>query len=167
MTIRSATRGECARLPEIEKQAGQLFQTLDMGYVSEMPPNPLEVFEQAKEKGNLWVALDVANLCGFILVECRDHIGHIKELSVLPSSGRKGIGRGLITQAEGWAKAEECPWLSLSTFRDVPWNRPFYEKLGFAVCDPAILGPAHVKDAENGKRLFPKHPRVIMRKAIE
>ena len=35
------------------------------------------------------------------------------------------------------------PRITLSTFRDVPWNRPFYERRGFRVVDPGGLPPQH------------------------
>jgi hypothetical protein len=36
------------------------------------------------------------------------------------------------------------PAVTLRTFRDVPWNGPFYLRRGFAVVDSAALSPGHV-----------------------
>ena len=37
----------------------------------------------------------------------------------------------------GIAMAEARPTLTLTTFRDVPWNAPYYERMGFVVFEPA------------------------------
>ncbi|HXW39086.1 MAG TPA: GNAT family N-acetyltransferase, partial [Acidimicrobiales bacterium] len=46
-----------------------------------------------------------------------------------------GIGRALIEATSSWALAvgDEC--ITLCTFRDVPWNGPFYRSAGFEELD--------------------------------
>ncbi|WP_370039331.1 GNAT family N-acetyltransferase, partial [Nocardioides sp.] len=62
---------------------------------------------------------------------------HLEQLSVrLPEHGRRGVGTALVHAA-----CEEARWaghdsLTLCTYRDVPWNGPFYRRLGFSE-DPA------------------------------
>jgi hypothetical protein len=41
----------------------------------------------------------------------------------------------------GWPRAEGRPALTLTTFRDVPWNAPYFRRLGFVVVGPADQGP--------------------------
>jgi hypothetical protein len=40
-----------------------------------------------------------------------------------------------------WAAAEGLDAVTLTTFRDVPFNDPFYERCGFRVIEPARYGP--------------------------
>jgi len=47
----------------------------------------------------------------------------------------RGVGRRLIGHVIAWARAEGFVSLSLTTFRNVPWNGPFYASLGFVEDD--------------------------------
>jgi len=55
--------------------------------------------------------------------------------------------------------------VTLTTFRDVPWNMPFYERLGFEVVPTPALSPAlrAVVDDETRRGLDPIR-RVVMRR---
>ena len=48
-----------------------------------------------------------------------------------PDCGGKGLGTGLMRHVLQLAKQRRLKQVTLSTFRDVPWNGPFYGKLGF------------------------------------
>ena len=56
---------------------------------------------------------------------------HIWEMSVHPDGQRRGIGKGLIRAC--LIDAANCGFkaVTLTTFRDLPWNGPFYRALGF------------------------------------
>lgn len=79
---------------------------------------------------------------GFVLVAGSPPVGfahvveiegdaHLELLAVRRDHGRQGIGTALVTAAKAEARARGFRRLTLSTFRDVPWNAPFYAKLGF------------------------------------
>ncbi|HSZ35572.1 MAG TPA: GNAT family N-acetyltransferase, partial [Acidimicrobiales bacterium] len=72
---------------------------------------------------------------------CRiDAVGdgaHLEQLSVRPEHGRHGLGRSLLRAGIDWAEARGYPELTLTTFRDVPWNGPFYASEGFVEVGPA------------------------------
>ena len=55
----------------------------------------------------------------------------IVELSVHLDWQGKGIGRQLINAVADHAREGGLSSLTLTTFRDVPWNAPFYARLGF------------------------------------
>lgn len=52
-------------------------------------------------------------------------------LSVAPGGRRLGVGRSLMAQAEGWARANACTHVSLLTGN--PESQRFYAKLGYGV----------------------------------
>jgi hypothetical protein len=56
------------------------------------------------------------------------------------------------------------PSLTLTTFSDVPWNRPLYEHLGFRVLSEEEIGPGlrTIRDRETTEGLDPS-TRVVMR----
>lgn len=61
--------------------------------------------------------------------------------SVAPAHARRGVGAALINRLGADAAAQNRPALTLTTFRDVPWNAPYYTRLGFVVLGPAEQGP--------------------------
>ena len=68
---------------------------------------------------------------GFVHVLVIDGHAHLEQLSVLPEHQRRGIGAALIRAAMDEARAQGFDRLSLCTYRDVPWNGPFYAASGF------------------------------------
>jgi hypothetical protein len=43
------------------------------------------------------------------------------------------------------ARAEGFGAVTLTTYRDLPWNGPYYAGLGFKEVDPGEAGPGHLK----------------------
>ncbi|MCC7106848.1 MAG: GNAT family N-acetyltransferase [Chloroflexi bacterium] len=147
--IRPATPSDVAVLPDVERAAGLLFKTYpgDLGIPDEMydSPNSVETFSAACLAGHLWVATaSGGEIVGFALVVEIEGYAHLDELNVLPSHGRKGIGSALLTTVCAWAKDVGYSAVTLRTFRDVPWNAPFYRRLGFRIVDSSALSAAHV-----------------------
>lgn len=67
-------------------------------------------------------------------------------MDVLRTHQGKGIGRGLLDTARAYAQAQGLAALSLTTFRNVPWNAPFYASFGFREWDPQDA-PASIRQA--------------------
>jgi GNAT superfamily N-acetyltransferase len=122
--IRRARPDEYARLREIEFESEALFTEIGIGPFAEDPEG--DHFGRASV---VFVAGDPP--LGFALVEVVDGAAHVWQLSVLPSAGRRGIGTALMETVADWARGEGFEIVTMTTFRDVPWNAPFYAKLGF------------------------------------
>ncbi|MNP46685.1 putative N-acetyltransferase YjaB [compost metagenome] len=79
-----------------------------------------------------WVAVDNQDQpLGFLSAQRKDCNLHIHELSVRQDCQGQGIGRSLIQASIQWAAAQGLRAVTLTTLRDVPWNQPFYARLGF------------------------------------
>jgi len=146
--IRLAIPEDVAALPEIERLAGLLFKTYpeDLGIPEAMyeEPNSVEAFAAAQAAGRLWVATTAGGeLVGFALVIELDGYAHLDEIDVLPSHGGQGIGSALLAAVCSWAKDTGYRAVTLRTFRDVPWNEPFYQSRGFRIVDSSVLSAAH------------------------
>jgi GNAT superfamily N-acetyltransferase len=126
--IRQARPDEFDRLNEIEQIADELYAEVGLGIVLDMPT----ASHRRLAEGPLWVAVDGTDQpIGFLLGGQIDGFAYIDQLSVLPEHGRMGIGGKLIATAVEWARGNGAQAILLATYRDVPWNQPFYEKHGF------------------------------------
>jgi GNAT superfamily N-acetyltransferase len=82
--------------------------------------------------------------------------------------GQRGIGSALVETVCDWAKLQGYPAISLSTFRNLPWNAPFYAKLGFQTIDKSelSLGFQEIRQQELEAGL-PISDRVIMHRELQ
>jgi GNAT superfamily N-acetyltransferase len=132
MRIRAARAGDLATLVEIERAAGEAFRPLGMDAVADDDPGSVEELIPSAVGGRAFVAVDGDDhAVGYILVDAVDGTAHIEQVSVHPRCAGRGIGRALIERAATWAGAHDLHALTLTTYVEVPWNGPYYERLGF------------------------------------
>jgi GNAT superfamily N-acetyltransferase len=55
---------------------------------------------------------------------------------VIPGHARQGLGRVLLDHACEWARGNGLKAVTLTTFANIPWNAPNYERCGFVCCRP-------------------------------
>ena len=98
---------------------------------------------RADSQGRLWVALACDTPVGFAHVAVIEpDAAHLEEIDVHPDHGRRGLGTRLVAEVCKWAEERRYSAVTLTTFRDVPWNMPFYARLGFEEVPAAALSPA-------------------------
>ncbi|PMC76337.1 GNAT family N-acetyltransferase [Brachybacterium sp. UMB0905] len=140
LRIRPARLAEIPRVVEIETQADQVFRTVGLPELAQDPPDPGRREALARE-GRLWVLERVTTLAGFVTAELLDGHAHVGQLSVAPEHAGHRLGRRLLEHVEHWGRAQGCPATTLTTFVDVPWNAPYYTRLGYAVLPAEQWGP--------------------------
>ncbi|MBL1078771.1 GNAT family N-acetyltransferase [Nocardia sp. 2] len=169
MRIRPATVTDLPTLQKIEIAAGEPFRTLGMTEIAEDEPPALETLEVYQRAGRARVAVDDSDHpVAYLLHDRADDTVHISQVSVHPEHARRGIGRALIEDLADRARAQGVAALSLTTFVEVPWNAPYYERLGFRPLDPAELTPdllrVRTHEAEIG---LDRWPRTAMRRELD
>jgi GNAT superfamily N-acetyltransferase len=127
-SIRVGRPDEFAELRCIEFEADRLFETVGIG------PFTNEEAEDHLDQAVLVLVVGDPPV-GFVCVELVDGSPHIWQLAVRPDHGRQGLGRALVEAACDWARTEQFATITLTTYRDVPWNGPFYQSLGFVVME--------------------------------
>ena len=78
---------------------------------------------------------------GFAFAEPFEDALHLWELAVRLDAQRQGAGRALVMAVAADARARNLPAVTLTTFRDIPWNGPFYARLGFIEVPHAEANP--------------------------
>jgi GNAT superfamily N-acetyltransferase len=164
-TITAARPEDLACLAAIEVAAVTLFTGPLFDSVPHEPTNEA-VLRDAQRDGRLWVARAGESPVGFALVGViESEAAHLEEIDVHPDHGRQGLGTRLVEDVCRWAAAAGHAAVTLTTYRDVPWNMPFYARLGFEVVPASALSPAlrAIVDDEGRRGLDPTI-RVVMRR---
>jgi GNAT superfamily N-acetyltransferase len=165
-SIRPARCSDSIAIQRIERAAGELFRSIGMSDIADHPDPSSELLAEYQKAGRSWVVVDDADVpIAFVLVRLLDGLAHVEQVSVHPADARRGIGRELIDYVDDWAARRGLGALTLTTFRDVPWNGPYYERLGFAEIAPGERGPelAELMAEEAAHGLDPVQ-RVAMRR---
>jgi GNAT superfamily N-acetyltransferase len=159
--IRPARPDDLAILPIIERAAAAVFRATPYAYLADDDLVSAEV-DLAHEI--VWVAVDRADQpVAFAIVHLLDESVHLHELDVHPDHARRGLGRRLIATVTEWARARGATALTLTTFDDVPWNGPYYARLGFRTLDLTTIssGLQAVRQGEAAAGLPMEH-RICM-----
>ncbi|PLK23024.1 N-acetyltransferase [Porphyrobacter sp. TH134] len=90
-----------------------------------------EDYARLIRKGHCLVAHVGEAMAGFLAAQPFSRELHIWEMDVAPAFQRRGIGSGLVRAAMIDARNTGFKALTLTTFRDLAWNAPFYARLGF------------------------------------
>jgi GNAT superfamily N-acetyltransferase len=164
MRIREARVDELSRLREIERAAGAPFREIGMPEIADDEPPSIEALTGYLRAGRAWVA--AAGLpAGYLLADLVDDAVHIEQVSVDPRFARRGIGRRLIEHAAAHARRIGSTAMTLTTFAEVPWNGPYYERCGFVVIEELTPGLRAVREHEAAIGLD-RWPRVAMRRTL-
>lgn len=130
--VREARVDELSKLPEIERSAAALFEGAGQPMDVLTNVTPAEVWAPRQAVGTVWVADDGSGEpVGFLAAEVFKDELHVWELDVLRAAQGQGLGRRLMAHAIGWARDRGLARVTLTTFRHIPWNAPFYASLGF------------------------------------
>jgi GNAT superfamily N-acetyltransferase len=162
--IRRATQADFPALQKIERAAGRAFATVGMTAIAEDEPFTLEELREYERDGNAWVFAADERVVAYELVKWVDGVLHIEQVSVHPDESGHGLGAALI---EHLAQAYDTPALTLTTFTDVPWNAPYYERLGFRrlSAEEETPGLREIRGIEAAHGLD-AWPRVCMRRDL-
>jgi predicted N-acetyltransferase YhbS len=163
VTFRLAAPGDAETVRTIEFEASLRFVSVGMPGIADAPPMSLAFVERKIAAQELIVAVNAEGTCvGFVMFEPQPARIYIQELDVLTSHAGRRIGAALIEQVAQLARSRQIMQLVLSTYREVPWNAPYYRRLGFRDIDEAELDvalrarrDAHIaRGLDESKRVF-------------
>lgn len=167
LPIRAARDDELETLRRIEDAAGEPFRDLGMDAVADDSPPSRVVLAGALDRGGLWVATDADRPVAYLMDDVVDGEAHLEQVSVHPSHARRGIGARLVEHLVERARAAGRSKVTLTTYVDVPWNAPYYARLGFRRLADDELGPGlrAIRRTEAARGLD-RWPRVAMRRDL-
>ena len=152
-------------MQRIEIEAGRQFVDVGLAAVASDEPYDDEELQSHIDAGAAWIAEADGVIAGYAVASVVDGDGHLDQVSALPEFRGLGVGRRLIGEVVEWTRRHGLPAVTLTTFVDVPWNGPYYARLGFVEMTADETGPEltriRAEEAERGLDALQK--RVAMR----
>jgi aminoglycoside 6'-N-acetyltransferase len=165
--VRPARDGELAVARDIDDDACAAYRDAGIA-VALAHDHPFSLDEEARWRGALqsgrllFACAPEGTPIGFSAVGDVDQRPFLHQISVRCAWMRRGVGSGLIERAKRWSLRQGELWLT--TYDHVAWNRPWYERLGFAVVDESLCGPAlRAISAKERAALPAPERRIVMR----
>lgn len=143
LQVRLARVEEADRFCEIEDDAGMLFATAQ-GYewIAELGNRAPEEWAAAAREGLCWAAdNEDRQTVGVVAARAIGADLFIVELAVTMAEQGRGSGGRLLDAVEAHARSKDLRAVTLTTFRDVPWNGPAYTRRGYAPVAPEGMPP--------------------------
>ncbi len=142
-SVRPTTSADIPALPVIERAAGQRFQQAPgLQWIAQGPVISADCHQHYAQQKMSWVVEHNDQPCGFLLAQAQSSTLFIVEISVHQACQGLGLGRQLISYVAAQAKAQGFTSLTLTTFRDVPWNAPWYARMGVEILPEDPLSTA-------------------------
>lgn len=133
LSVRRAEAEDLPALLDIQAAAAARFAPLGLIATPDGLPEaiPICAFQRASLRGLVFLAEHAHRKVGFVLCSIERPDLYLDQISVIPDASRKGVGTALLNTVSAEAARRGLWGVSLSTFRDVPWNAPFFAKQGF------------------------------------
>jgi GNAT superfamily N-acetyltransferase len=166
--IRPAWAEELAQLHALERAATEMFRDTAHAWVVEDGGYDEQIYRDWFDSGLILVAEREGELAGFATAEVVDNQGFYALLCVHPAHANRGLGRRLTDAVKAWCASRGFTSLTMTTFPDVAWNAPMFERMGFRIMEDAELTPGLLElrreEVESG---LPPEQRVFMTIQIE
>ncbi len=166
--IRPAGEADLPILREVERAAGKCFADIGMAFVADDEPPPVETLREFVHGHRAWVHTDADDLpVAYLVADVVDGNAHLDQVSVHPDHARRRVGRALLEHMADWARRENLPAITLTTYTEVPWNGPYYLRCGFRyLADDEITPGLREIRATEVARGLDRRPRACMRREL-
>lgn len=149
-SIRLSRKEDAEAFFAVEDDAAQLLkEASELKGVPIPPTTSIEDHRKAIAYGRSLTALAGETIVGFAEAGPVRRELHLHELSVARNHQQRGIGATLLRALKVDALNSGFRAITLNTFRNVPWNAPFYAKHGFVEVEN-FEGREHLADSLAG-----------------
>jgi len=171
-TIRRGLPAEIDVLCALDADASTLYASAGLDLI--LPPDhefciaERDRWLHCLTAGTSLLAVDPAGTAiGFAAAGTMDNQPYLDQLSVRASSTRRGVGSALLGAIEQLTIDAGETVLWLLTYDHLPWNRPFYQRNGYALVPEPECGAELLRELAYQREWLPlPNSRVVMRKRL-
>lgn len=152
---------------DIQRAAGRLFLESPFPELAAEEPDTAEDLAQAQDEWRLWLSVTPDDRpVGAVRVLIRDEELHLRQMDVHPDHAGARRTLGMLRGLSRFFGGRGLRRATLTTFADVPWNAPYYARIGFeAVSGDEMSTDLARSFAEEGA-VFPADSRVAMARTL-
>lgn len=166
--LRRGSYKDIPYLGHVERSAAELFQTVKLDHLLDHATTNPSFLTAMIDANHLWVAVNrLDEPIGFVGGVAIDSNFHIAELSVAQRYQGRGVGKALMWQLLEDIRREGFKATTLTTFTRIPWNGPWYRRMGFVEVGLGVMGSEYMQiwqnEARNGLDM---DERCLMRKVF-
>ncbi|HEY9236408.1 MULTISPECIES: GNAT family N-acetyltransferase [Phenylobacterium] len=163
--IRPARPVEIGRVRDIERMSATRFLGTDLASIADDEPTDADTLARRIAEGGLLVAEEAGVPVAFVMFREVESCAYVEQIDVLPSHAGRAIGAGLLDVVSALARDRGFLALTLSTFREVPFNAPYYRRLGFVEVSDLTPAMADIR-REHEARGLDETARLFMRRDV-
>jgi len=166
--IRKARFSDIPFLGPVERSAAELFRSASLDFLVDGSTVDPKALAAMIDTHHLWVACDFMDYpIGFCGGEYIEGNFHLVEISVAQDFQGKGVGSALMERMEADVRREGFHALTLTTYRSLAWNGPWYERMGFVEANPVEMGRTYLEILESERQHgFDMSARCLMWKIL-
>ncbi len=165
--IQFAEKSHIPALQEIERAAASIFNSVDLPEHLRSETISYQDHLNAQQNGLALVAFENQSTpVGYANMQKMGLYFHLLQIDVHPRVQRQGIGTALLNAVFDLAVKHGFEYVTLTTFRHIPWNAPWYAKHGFRILNISETPPLLLKILEEEKEKGLDN-RVVMCKDIK
>lgn len=163
--IRPARPAEIERVRDIERCSASRFLGTELAWLADDEPTDAQTLSSRIAQGGLLVAAEAGEPVAFVMFREVEGCAYVEQIDVLPTHAGRAIGASLLDAVSATARERSLEAITLSTFRDVPFNAPYYRRLGFG--EVPVLTPAmRLIRQEHKARGLDETARLFMRRDV-
>ena len=141
-SLRLARAEDAEAFFEVEEDASELLKNEpSLAGIPVPPSRDAQTYRDMIKQRHCLVAHDDEQIIGIAAARPIGRELHRHELSVARQHQRRGIGAVLLNAVKIDARNAGIRAVTLHTYRDIPWNAPFYLRHGFAIVDDIASHP--------------------------
>jgi GNAT superfamily N-acetyltransferase len=166
LVIRPGLKTEIDAIRDLERASSRRFLGVMDALADDASTPALALAQRIDSDGLLTARLD-GRLAAFVMFRPLEDSLYIEQIDVAPAFEGRRIGAALIDAVAERAATTGLARLTLSTFRDVPWNAPYYRRLGFLdIADDALSNALRAVRREHVARGLDERARLFMQRPV-